>query len=159
MLFCERNKVRTLRKVQNTTLKSYRNAKKHLETQLDAMFWYQCLKPPSKSPNIVWISLNLFSLARVAFAMICNGWPYPYLHNPTDKGLGASLESPGLEQAEVYSQNILICSVCWSRVFLGYCTSCLLQPHSGLGITPWKSHSLKLLLVPNSNCAEVLCEA
>lgn len=53
MLFCERNKLRISRKVKNTALKSYRNGKKLLETPIGAMFWYQCLKFTSRSPNIV----------------------------------------------------------------------------------------------------------
>lgn len=145
MLFCKRNKLRTTSKVQNTTLKSYGNAKKNLETPIGAMFWYQCLKFTCKPPNIVWISLNLLSLARIAFIMICNGWPYPYLHNPTDTDLGASLDIPGLKQPTVYSQNNLICAVCSSRDFPGCCTLCLSQPHSGLGTPTRKTHPLKLL--------------
>lgn len=35
MLFCERDNLRTTRKVQNTTLKSYKNAKKLFETLID----------------------------------------------------------------------------------------------------------------------------
>lgn len=44
--------------------KEFINARKHLKPQIDAMVWNQCLKFTSKSPNIVWISLNLLSLAR-----------------------------------------------------------------------------------------------
>lgn len=53
MLFCERKKARTIREVQNATLKSYRNTKKYSGTQTGATFWYQCLKFTSKPPNNV----------------------------------------------------------------------------------------------------------
>lgn len=64
MLFCERDKLRTTRKVQNTPLKSYRSAKKLLETpvglcsgisalnsQVDLLILFEFLSTCSPSPG------------------------------------------------------------------------------------------------------------
>lgn len=138
MLFCEKNKVRITRKVQNTTLKSYRNAKKHLETQFGALFWYQCLKSSSKSLSNC---LNFTQLALPHQDSICHDlqWKYPYLHNPLIQAL-VPLESPVLKQATGYDLDggmkftaKIFCSVqcAYPGFFQG-----LSQPPSGLGFTP-----------------------